>query len=159
MKCAASTLKGKWTTEEAEVICPSFPSGAHPIWDEVSPGLFTPGPNLRTTGNSGMTSRSRGRNRWNRQPFPLFPLPASRCQEIRNPASSGRTPAEGAESLEEACCAWRRLHLDPQLRRRRLVSRPLPTRSPPRPPRRTGASQAALRERRRLPRDGPGSGA
>lgn len=85
------------------------------------------GPISGLPGSSGMTSRSRGRNRWQRQPFPPFPLPTSRCQEIRNPASSGRTPAEGAESLEDACCAWRRLHLDPQLRRPRLVSRPFPT--------------------------------
>lgn len=46
----------------------------------------------------------------------------------------------------------RRLHLDPQLRRRRLTSRPSPTRSPPRPSRRAGAGVAALGARRRLRR-------
>lgn len=50
MKCAASTQKveGRQVIREAKVTCPSFPSGAHPTWDDVAPGLLSPGPNLRT---------------------------------------------------------------------------------------------------------------
>ena len=40
------------------------------------------------------------------------PLPASRYQAIRNPRSSERTPQNPGK---EACSAWHRPHLDPQL--------------------------------------------
>lgn len=67
-------------------------------------------------------------------------------RELRADARRGRV------AQEDRCSAWRRLHLDPRLGRRHLVSRPARTRSPPRPPLRAGASLAALRERSRLPR-------
>lgn len=78
-------------------------------------------------------------------PFPTLPTPHLQCPEIST------EPAEGAESGKDRCSVWRPLHLDPQLRRRHLVSRSYPTRSPLRPPRRAGVSLAGLRARRRLP--------
>lgn len=55
------------------------------------------GPISGLPGSSGMTSRSRGRNRWNRQPFPPFPQGARR---------SGTPPAQGGRP-QRARNPWR----------------------------------------------------
>lgn len=159
MKCPASTQSSRETTKGAKVICLSFPAGTHPTWDNVSWPSFSWAQPLglalssrRPRGGGGGISGTD--TLLHPSHFPPQGARRSGTPQLRADARWGRGIGENG------CSSWRRLHLDPQLRRHHLLSRSSPTRSPPRPPRpprRAGASLAAPRERRRLPRAHPGA--
>lgn len=98
MKYAASTQKveGRQAIREAKVTCPSFLSRAHPTWDDVAPGLLSPGPSLRTLWELGEDQEELGAESVEETPFRSLPTPYTRVpgrqepRQLRTDARRGR---------------------------------------------------------------------